>query len=65
MGFLKPRALDTPVTGGNVSLYNESKNRDNEITPINPTPVIGMVGKIDNVEQAISSDWKILMIKFG
>jgi len=52
------KALETPVTGGNVSLYNESKNNDNEITPINPTPVIGMVGKIDNVEKAISSEWK-------
>ncbi len=52
------KALETPVTGGNVSLYNESKNIDNLITPINPTPVIGMVGKIDNVEKAISSEWK-------
>ena len=52
------KALETPVTGGNVSLYNDSKNKDNEITPINPTPVIGMVGKIDNVEKAISSEWK-------
>jgi len=52
------KALDTPVTGGNVSLYNESKNQDNSTTPINPTPVIGMVGKIDNVEKAISSEWK-------
>ncbi|MBO8220059.1 phosphoribosylformylglycinamidine synthase subunit PurL [Prochlorococcus marinus] len=54
------KALETPVTGGNVSLYNESKNKDNEITPINPTPVIGMVGKIDNVDKAISSGWKNL-----
>ena len=52
------KALETPVTGGNVSLYNESKNKDNKITPIYPTPVIGMVGKIDNVEKAISSEWK-------
>jgi len=52
------KALETPVTGGNVSLYNESKNKNNEITPINPTPVIGMVGKLDNVEKAISSEWK-------
>jgi len=52
------KALDTPVTGGNVSLYNESKNKDNKITPINPTPVIGMVGKIANIETAISSGWK-------
>jgi len=52
------KVLETPVTGGNVSLYNESKNNDNEITPIYPTPVIGMVGKIDNVEKAVSSEWK-------
>jgi len=52
------KALETPVTGGNVSLYNESKNKDNKITPIYPTPVIGMVGKIDNVEKAVSSEWK-------
>jgi len=52
------KVLETPVTGGNVSLYNESKNKDNEITPINPTPVIGMVGKIDNVEKSVSSGWK-------
>jgi len=52
------KVLETPVTGGNVSLYNESKSTDNKITPINPTPVIGMVGKIDNVEKSISSAWK-------
>ena len=51
-------ALETPVTGGNVSLYNESKNQDNEITPIYPTPVIGMVGTIKNVDKAVSSGWK-------
>ena len=51
-------ALETPVTGGNVSLYNESKNQKNQITPIFPTPVIGMVGTINNVDKAISSGWK-------
>ncbi len=51
-------ALETPVTGGNVSLYNESKNQNNELTPINPTPVIGMVGTIKNVDNAISAGWK-------
>ncbi len=51
-------ALETPVTGGNVSLYNESINQKNQLTPINPTPVIGMVGKIENVDKAISSGWK-------
>ena len=29
------KILETPVTGGNVSLYNESKNQDNEITLLN------------------------------
>jgi phosphoribosylformylglycinamidine synthase len=38
------RALDTPVTGGNVSLYNESP-----AGAVYPTPVIGMVGLIDDL----------------
>jgi phosphoribosylformylglycinamidine synthase II len=42
------RVLDTPITGGNVSLYNE----DGE-TAIRPTPVIGMVGVIDDVRASI------------
>jgi phosphoribosylformylglycinamidine synthase len=37
------RALDTPVTGGNVSFYNES-----ETYRVYPTPVIGMLGIIDD-----------------
>jgi phosphoribosylformylglycinamidine synthase len=36
------RALDCPVVGGNVSLYNES---DEHRTQIKPTPSIGMIGK--------------------
>lgn len=38
-------ALDTPVTGGNVSLYNEHGG-----SPILPSPVIGMVGITDNLQ---------------
>jgi len=38
------RALGTPVTGGNVSLYNESP-----FGAVYPTPVIGMVGLIDDL----------------
>ncbi|HUQ40396.1 MAG TPA: phosphoribosylformylglycinamidine synthase subunit PurL [Acidimicrobiales bacterium] len=38
------RALGLPVVGGNVSLYNESRGRD-----IDPTPVIGMLGLIDDL----------------
>jgi phosphoribosylformylglycinamidine synthase len=37
------RALEIPITGGNVSLYNETDGR-----PILPTPVIGVVGLIDD-----------------
>ena len=50
--------LETPVTGGNVSLYNESKNDDGIITPIQPTPVIGMVGILNDVNKAVCSGWK-------
>src|ERR1019366_2980250 len=38
------RALDVPVTGGNVSLYNESP-----AGPIAPTPEIGVVGLLDDI----------------
>ncbi len=38
------RALGIPVTGGNVSLYNSTGD-----TPINPTPVVGVLGVIDDV----------------
>jgi phosphoribosylformylglycinamidine synthase len=37
-------ALGTPVTGGNVSLYNENPNG-----AVHPTPVIGMVGLIEDI----------------
>ncbi|CAA9257006.1 MAG: Phosphoribosylformylglycinamidine synthase, synthetase subunit [uncultured Acidimicrobiales bacterium] len=38
-------ALDLPVVGGNVSLYNESQGRD-----IDPTPIVGVVGLIDELD---------------
>jgi phosphoribosylformylglycinamidine synthase len=41
------RALDVPVVGGNVSLYNESGGG-----PIYPTPVVGMVGKLPDPARA-------------
>jgi phosphoribosylformylglycinamidine synthase len=41
------RALEVPVVGGNVSLYNET-----ETGPIYPTPVIGMVGELPDPERA-------------
>ena len=40
------RALDVPITGGNVSLYNETDGR-----AVLPTPVIGVVGLIDDAER--------------
>lgn len=42
------RALEIPVTGGNVSFYNESKGN-----AVLPTPVIGMVGLLDDVSDAV------------
>jgi phosphoribosylformylglycinamidine synthase II len=43
-------ALGTPVTGGNVSLYNESP-----VSSVYPTPVIGMVGVIESIEHVTRS----------
>ena len=45
--------LDTPVTGGNVSLYNEANGVD-----IWPTPVIGMIGYLENVELSMDHSFK-------
>jgi len=46
------RALDTPVTGGNVSFHNESQSH-----AIYPTPTIGMLGLIDNVSQTVGNSF--------
>jgi phosphoribosylformylglycinamidine synthase len=43
------RALDIPITGGNVSLYNET---DGEA--IYPTPVLGVVGVLDDYEKTVT-----------
>lgn len=47
------KAFDTPVTGGNVSFYNE-----NPQTAVYPTPVIAMIGLIDDYHQALTSFFK-------
>lgn len=47
------RILDTPVIGGNVSLYNE-----NEKGAIYPTPVIGMVGLVHDVDHITTQSFK-------
>ncbi len=46
-------ALGTPVTGGNVSLYNETKGEG-----IYPTPVLGIVGIIDDVTKSVPSAFR-------
>lgn len=44
------RVFDTPVTGGNVSFYNESPE-----SAVYPTPTIGMVGLIEDVSQIMTA----------
>jgi phosphoribosylformylglycinamidine synthase subunit PurL len=46
-------ALGTPITGGNVSLYNETRGEG-----IYPTPVLGIVGIMDDVTKAVPSDFQ-------
>ena len=45
--------LGVPVTGGNVSLYNQTGT-----TPIHPTPVVAVMGVIDTVERRLPSGWQ-------
>ena len=47
------RALDIPITGGNVSLYNETDGQ-----AIYPTPVIGVVGLIEDAAHVVSRTFK-------
>ncbi len=47
------RHFDTPVTGGNVSFYNESPE-----TAVYPTPVIGMVGLVEDLKHITTSFFK-------
>lgn len=45
--------LEVPVTGGNVSMYNQTGD-----TPIHPTPVVGVLGIIDDVARRVPSGWQ-------
>ncbi len=45
--------LGVPVTGGNVSFYNQTGDQ-----PIHPTPVVGVLGIIDDVARRIPSGWQ-------
>ena len=47
------RKFDTPVTGGNVSFYNQSPDGS-----VYPTPTIGMVGLLNNVDEKMTLDFK-------
>jgi phosphoribosylformylglycinamidine synthase II len=47
------RAFDTPVTGGNVSLYNQSPSG-----AIDPTPTVGMVGLLADISCAVGSHFQ-------
>jgi phosphoribosylformylglycinamidine synthase len=51
-------ALGTPVTGGNVSLYNETRLPDGRIQPIQPTPVVGMVGMVSDLNRVRGMGWR-------
>nr|MBP9095471.1 phosphoribosylformylglycinamidine synthase subunit PurL [Ignavibacteria bacterium] len=45
--------LETPVTGGNVSFYNQSKDY-----AVFPTPSIGMIGLLEDYEKMVTSNFK-------
>ncbi|CAN5432186.1 phosphoribosylformylglycinamidine synthase subunit PurL [soil metagenome] len=45
--------LEIPVTGGNVSFYNQTGD-----VPIHPTPVVAVLGVIDDVAKRIPSGWQ-------
>ena len=49
--------FETPVTGGNVSFYNQSVIAGVEI-PVFPTPTIGMIGMLDKKENLMTLDFK-------
>jgi phosphoribosylformylglycinamidine synthase len=49
--------FETPVTGGNVSFYNQSVIAGKEI-PVFPTPTIGMIGVVENKDDLMTLDFK-------
>ncbi|NJR71290.1 MAG: phosphoribosylformylglycinamidine synthase subunit PurL [Synechococcales cyanobacterium CRU_2_2] len=48
----------TPVTGGNVSLYNETLDSEGKPQPIYPTPVVGMVGLVEDLNHICGQGWQ-------
>ncbi|MHB1288722.1 phosphoribosylformylglycinamidine synthase subunit PurL [Georgenia sp.] len=51
------QVLGVPVTGGNVSLYNGTGAPGRIDSSINPTPVMGVLGVLDDVSRATPSGW--------
>ncbi len=51
------RKFKTPVTGGNVSFYNQTKI-DGVETPVFPTPTIGMIGIVPDKDKVMTLDFK-------
>ncbi len=49
--------FETPVTGGNVSFYNQTSTNGVE-TPVFPTPTIGMIGLLEDKTKAMTLDFK-------
>ncbi|MGK0390249.1 MAG: phosphoribosylformylglycinamidine synthase II [Maribacter sp.] len=56
------RRFNTPVTGGNVSFYNQSVYKD-KTEPVFPTPTIGMLGILDDANKYMTLDFKNEMDK--
>jgi phosphoribosylformylglycinamidine synthase len=51
------RKFETPVTGGNVSFYNQYTHKGKTI-PVYPTPTIGMLGILEEVDAIMTMDFK-------
>ena len=49
--------FSTPVTGGNVSFYNQTVIDNNEV-PVYPTPTIGMIGLVNDKNKIMTLDFK-------
>jgi phosphoribosylformylglycinamidine synthase len=52
------RHFGTPVTGGNVSFYNQTAHPDGTATAVFPTPTIGMVGVLEHRDHHTSLNFK-------
>lgn len=52
------KKFQTPVTGGNVSFYNQTVNEDGSARPVFPTPTIGMIGVLKDKSLQTTLDFK-------